>query len=128
MAMEKREAIIRNYIKAYNNFDVEGMLADFTEDIIFENIQNQVTTDSLIGKEAFREQAEQAKDFFSQRKQTIKAIKLQEDYVEIDIDYEATLAIDFPGSIKKGEKINLQGKSIFTFNTDYKIEKLLDIS
>ena len=48
--------------------------------------------------------------------------------MEIDIDYEATLAIDFPGSIKKGEKINLQGKSIFTFNTDYKIEKLLDIS
>lgn len=126
--MNKREKVIRNYIAAYNSFDIPRMLADFADDIQFENMQNNVTTVTLEGKDAFREQAEMAMEYFSDRKQTITSIQHLSDYSEIEIDYEATLAMDFPGSVKKGDKINLKGKSIFTFTEDNKIQKLLDIS
>lgn len=37
---EKRENIIQNYIEGYNKFDVEKMLLDLDNEIIFQNIQN----------------------------------------------------------------------------------------
>ncbi|MVZ65669.1 nuclear transport factor 2 family protein [Sphingobacterium sp. DK4209] len=126
--MNTREEIIRNYIDGYNRFDIPKMLKDFADDIVFENIQNHVTTDSLEGINAFQEQAEMAKEYFSNRTQTIIAFHHHIDYTEIEIDYEATLAFDFPGSLKKGDKIQLKGKSIFTFSDANKIQKLLDIS
>lgn len=37
---EKRENIIQNYIEGYNKFDVEKMLLDLDNEILFQNIEN----------------------------------------------------------------------------------------
>lgn len=123
----EREKIIKDYIQAYNNFDIEKMLTHLDGQIRFENISNGVTDMTLTDLKSFRTQAEQAKDLFTARMQTIKSWTHQDNLIEIEIDYYAVLAIDLPNGLKKGDKLNLQGKSIFKFSGD-KIIELTDIS
>ena len=123
----EREKIIKDYITAYNNFDIEKMLTHLDEQIKFENISNGVTNMTLTDLNSFREQAEQAKKIFTTRKQTIKSWTHQDNLTEIEIEYNAVLAIDLPNGLKKDDILNLEGKSIFKFSKD-KIIELTDIS
>ena len=125
--MENREKTIKNYVEGYNQFDIEKMTTDLDETIVFENIQNGETNMSLNGLTAFKQQAEQAKAYFSERTQTIKTFNHSESSTEIEIDYKAVLNMDFPNGLKKGQTIHLEGKSIFTFSNE-KIIKIVDIS
>ncbi|MCC9071560.1 nuclear transport factor 2 family protein [Flavobacterium sp. F-65] len=125
--MSTREKIIQSYIDGYNQFDIDKMTTDFDETIVFENIQGGETNMTLTGLTAFKEQAEQAKTYFSTRTQTITSFKHLKDETEIEIDYFAILGMDFPNGFKKGQELNLKGKSIFEFTAD-KISKLTDIS
>ncbi|GAB3501556.1 nuclear transport factor 2-like protein [Emticicia fontis] len=125
--MEQREQIIQHYIESYNNFDIEGMLKDLDENVQFENISNGEVNLSTKGLAAPKEQAEKAKAFFSSRKQTIKSFQHTDNKAEIEIDYHAVLAIDFPNGLKKGDELNLKGKSIFVFDGS-KIIAITDIS
>jgi hypothetical protein len=125
--MINRETIIRSYIDGYNQFDIDKMVADFHEDIIFENSLNGEVNLSLKGLEAFKKQAQLAKDYFSERRQTVISITHKKEESEVEIAYTATLSTDAPNGLKKGDKLQLQGKSIFTFLGN-KIIKLTDIS
>ena len=122
-----RKKIINDYIIAYNNFDIEKMLENFDEHIKFDNISNGVTSMTLTDLTSFRNQAEQAKNLFISRVQTIKSWRHQDNLVEIDIEYNAVIAKDLPNGLKKGQNLNLQGKSIFKF-LGHKIILLTDIS
>ncbi|MCC6833704.1 MAG: nuclear transport factor 2 family protein [Cytophagales bacterium] len=124
---EYREKIIQNYIDGYNEFDVDKMTFNFDDNIIFKNIQNDQVNMTLNGIIAFKQQAEQAKAYFESRRQQITSILHDTDKTEIEIDYFATLAMDFPNGLKKGEKLALKGKSVFVFQ-DNKIIQLTDIS
>ena len=123
----ERKKIIKEYINAYNNFDIEKMLTHLDEHIKFENISNGVTNMTLTDLNSFRKQAEQAKKLFTTRKQTIKSWTHQDNLIEIEIEYNAVLAIDLSSGLKKGDNINLEGKSIFKFS-GLKIIELIDIS
>jgi hypothetical protein len=125
--MTNKEKIIQNYIEGYNQFDINKMIADFDESVIFENIQNGETNMTLNGIKEFTTQAEKGKEYFSARKQTITSLIQDEITAIIDIDYYAVLAIDFPNGLKAGQELNMKGKSIFQFLDD-KIVKLTDIS
>lgn len=125
--MKDREQIIKSYVDGYNKFDVEKMLADFDDQIVFENIQSGDVTMSLIGLEDFRKQAEQATAYFAERTQTIRLIEHSVDESTVTIDYHAVLAVDFPNGMKKGEELTLQGRSVFKFVGE-KIIRLTDIS
>jgi hypothetical protein len=125
--MTPKEKIIQNYIDGYNQFDIYKMVADLDDDIVFENIQNGEKNMSLTGLTAFKQQAEQATTYFTARTQTIKSFKHFDNSTEIEIDYNAVLGIDFPNGLKKGQELNLSGKSIFVFAGN-KIIKLTDIS
>ena len=125
--MINREKIINNYIQGYNEFDVDQMVIDFDENIIFKNIQNGETNMTLIGLQEFVKQAEQAKSYFSVRRQTIKSFRYLEDEMEIEIDYFAVLAINLSNGLKEGQELNLKGKSVFKFMGN-KISELTDIS
>lgn len=50
----KREEIIANYLDGYNEFDAKKMMRDFSEDIVFQNIQNGEVNMTLEGKNAFK--------------------------------------------------------------------------
>ncbi|MCP2028087.1 hypothetical protein L1276_003255 [Flavobacterium sp. HSC-32F16] len=125
--MTNKEKIIQNYIESYNQFDINKMTADFNESIIFENVQNGEINMTLNGIDEFKTQAEKAKEYFSERKQTIQSFNHDSNAVTIEIDYYAVLAIDFPNGLKAGQELNLKGKSVFEFS-DNKIVKLTDIS
>ncbi|MCJ0741076.1 nuclear transport factor 2 family protein [Pedobacter montanisoli] len=126
--MNNRLLIIQNYIEGYNQFDIEKMIRDFENDIVFQNVQNGEITLSLEGIEEFKQQAEQACTYFSERQQIITSYHHQDKQTEIEIDYQATLAIDLPNGMKKGDQLRLKGKSIFEFSANDKIIKLTDIS
>ncbi|AQX09617.1 nuclear transport factor 2 family protein [Elizabethkingia ursingii] len=125
--MSRKEHIIRSYINAYNQFDIPGMVANLHDNIIFKNIQDGETNLLLQGKKEFRQQAELAKTYFTERQQNITSVKHSEDQTEIEIDYFAVLAADMPNGLKKGNALKLTGKSIFRFSDDRIIE-LTDIS
>lgn len=125
--MTNREAIIQNYIDGYNQFDIDQMVKDFDINIVFENVQNGETNLVLNGLSEFRQQAETAKAYFSERTQTITAITHFEHTTEVDIQYVATLAMDFPNELQKGQILQLSGKSIFEFQGNT-ITRLTDIS
>lgn len=125
--MKNRELIINNYLVGYNEFDIDKMVADLDEIIIFENIQGGETNLIITGLEAFKEQAEKAATFFSERTQTKNSIQHSDKTTEIEIDYHATLLIDLENGMKKGHQINSNGTSIFEF-LDGKIVRLTDKS
>ena len=124
---EQREIIIRNYIEGYNEFDIEKMTRDFKNEIVFENIQNEEVNMTLNGIANFIQQAEQAKSYFETREQKIITFQHELNETEIEIEYLAVLAMDFPNGLKKGQKLELKGKSIFKFQ-DNKIIHLTDKS
>lgn len=124
---EEQVKLIQNYIDGYNEFDIEKMTCNFDDNVIFKNIQNGEVNMTLNGLNAFKQQAEQAKFYFENRQQQITSIKHDNDKTEIEIDYSATLASDFPNGLKKGERLELKGKSVFVFK-DSKIIQLTDIS
>jgi len=125
--MQQRELIISNYVKAYNNFDVEGMLKNLAPSVKFQNISNGDVNMDLEGIEAFRSQARQATQLFERREQIIRSFKHTGNKTEITIDYNAILAVDLPNGLKQGDELNLKGHSIFTFDGD-KIVGIMDIS
>lgn len=118
---------IDEYIEAYNAFDVTSMLQNLHDAIEFNNVSNGVVNVKTEGIEAFRQQAEQAKQFFQTRQQRIKNITFDANTVTVEIDYQAVLAMDLPNGMKKGDEIRLQGKTIFQFQ-DHKIISITDIS
>lgn len=125
--IKNRAQMIRNYIEGYNQFDIDKMMLDIDPHIVFENIQHGERKMRLVGIETFREQAEEAKQYFTERTQSVVAYKDVANETEIEIDYHAILAIDLPNGLKSGQELRLKGKSVFTFQED-KIIKLIDMT
>ena len=110
--MEDKEIIVKNYVNAYNNFDVNGMIADMDQSIVFENVANGKVNMTLNGLDEFKAQAEEGKNLFSSRQQAIKGFIHTNEQTEIEIAYHAVLAIDLPNGMKKGDELNLSGRSL----------------
>lgn len=123
--MKNLQKVIENYILAYNQFDIEGMIMDLHEDVVFENISEGILTLRTEGIDEFHTQAEKAMNCFSQREQIIRNWDIQVDKVVIDIDYKATLATDLPNGMKQGDILQISGQSEFVFEED-KIIRIVD--
>ncbi|HEX3006168.1 MAG TPA: nuclear transport factor 2 family protein [Bacteroidales bacterium] len=121
------QKIIEKYIKAYNSFDIDKMLTDMDDNVRFENISDGEVNLVTNNISELRIQAEQARQFFKEREQTITNYIFSDNLVEVHIDYKGILAIDFPNGLKAGDKIELKGKSVFKFKNN-KIIELKDIS
>ena len=119
--------LVEAYIEAYNHFDVAGMLAPLRDDVVFRNVSNGETTLTLTGREAFRQQAEQATQYFSAREQRVTDWQVNEQRVEVVINYTAVAAIEFSNGLKPGDSLHLQGKSVFQVE-DGHIISIEDIS
>ncbi|MDO6391135.1 nuclear transport factor 2 family protein [Pontibacter sp. BT731] len=113
-----RKEIIENYIRAYNSFDVQGMLLYLHEEVEFRNISNGEVNLLLQGIEAFQKQAEQAAKLFSEREQVVLQYQEQENAAAVTIAYRAILATDFSKELKAGDTLTLKGKTIFGFQQD----------
>jgi ketosteroid isomerase-like protein len=119
--------LVESYIEAYNRFDVAGMLAPLHEDVVFRNISNGEVNLTTTGKAAFRQQAEQATQYFAEREQRVTDWQVNGPRVEVAIDYSAVAAIAFPNGLKPGDALHLQGKSVFEIKNG-QITSIEDIS
>ncbi|GMX63260.1 hypothetical protein Elgi_00810 [Paenibacillus elgii] len=127
MNNEQKEAMIRAYIQYYNSFDVDGIVSLLHEEVRFRNVSNGEVTTETADVEAFRSLAVQSAAIFESRCQKVLSFGFHEDHVEVEIDYEGTLAADLPGGPKAGELIKLRGSSQFAFY-DGKISSIEDRS
>jgi hypothetical protein len=116
MDHQHQQRVIENYIEAYNNFDVEGMILNLHDDIKFQNSSNGEINLEIHGKSNFQKQAEHATQLFTEREQKITDMQFTaENEVEIRCDYRGVLAMGFPNGLNRGDEINLKGKSVFRF-------------
>ncbi len=127
MQPNEMKTIIDNYIQAYNAFDIDGMLMHMHEDIRFENVSSGEVDLTIEGTEELRIAAEEAKELFNSRTQTITSCTFSDHAADISIDFEATLATDLPDGPQAGDKLQLSGRSTFRFQ-DGRIISLTDQS
>ena len=127
MTNTQLQQIIEDYIAAYNRFDIEGMTRHLHPDIEFRNISGGEVTHAIMGIEGFKLQAGEAVHYFSQREQRIMSLTLNGNQAEAIIDYTGTLAVDLPNGLQAGEQLELQGRSLFTFE-DGQIIRIEDSS
>lgn len=121
------ETLVKNYISAYNQFDIEGMLTLLTDDVVFENLANGEITTRTTSKMEFADLANQSAKVFSERTQSLTAATQDNDLFIVDVTYKAKLAQDLANGMKAGQSISLQGRSEFSFR-DGKICLIRDIS
>jgi len=127
METKAKKNLIERFVRAYNSFDVDGMMALMHPECSFQNISGGQVTATATGSRQFRELAEESKALFSSRSQTITAYKFEPDSVTVDIDYKGVLRVDLPNGLKASQTLKLKGKSIFRFR-DGLIYELFDES
>ena len=127
MNEDKKRSLIERYVATYNAFDIGGMMAVIHPDIEFKNVSGGKVTATAWDAKEFRRLAEQSKELFISRKQTIAGFKANDDQASIEVAYEGVLASDLPNGMKAGETLRLNGRSEFTFH-DGKIYRITDIS
>lgn len=101
------------YIEAYNRKDVAQLLECLTDDVRFENFSNASGSMAVVGKEAFAALAHQSAAAFATREQSVRRAVVSGDQVAVEIDYEATVAMDLPNGFTKGQGLKLRGVSFF---------------
>ncbi|RAK68233.1 GNAT family N-acetyltransferase [Hymenobacter edaphi] len=127
------EQLVGLYIEAYNDIEVADMVACLHPEVTFENVSAGEVTFRTEGKAAFAAQAEQAKWWFMERNQHIKAFRFENNRAEIDINYFAITAgalpegVQLPAGLATSTIIELTGRSVFTFR-DGLIATIQDIS
>lgn len=120
-------SVIQRYLDAYNNFDISGMMSVMHPDIEFKNVSGGEVNATASGADEFRKLAEQSRDLFSWRKQTMMKFQLKDNQAFIEVAYEGVLVSDIPNGMKAGDTLRLNGRSEFTFH-DGKIYLITDIS
>lgn len=119
--------IICDYISAYNQFDVAGMLACLTDDVEFQNITNRKIDTHTTSKEDFKKLAEMGVAAFDSRKQTVLHSISVGSATLVEIDYQAVVKADLPNGWTAGQKLQFSGASAFEI-TEGKISKIVDES
>lgn len=123
----KKQKMIESYVEAYNQFNTEKLVQHLDDNIIFQNVSNGQLNATTTGITEFRNQAEETKLIFSERKQTITSWDFSDDKVIVQIDYYGILKNDLSLDMKSGDTIRMVGTSEFIFRND-KIIQLVDKS
>lgn len=127
MELSKNVQLVNEYIAAYNSFDLDLMLSNLADEIVFKNIVDGQANLSILGKSGFKEQALQAMAVFSERNLSVLDTKEDSNTVEVSIHYSGVLRIDIPQGGRKGDQVEIDGKSIFDIY-EGKIYSIQDIS
>lgn len=127
MANSDRRRAVECYVDAYNRFDVDGMLAGLSEDVVFENLSDGEVTASSHGIEEFRRLAELSRAMFSQREQTITAWEFRSMSVRVAVAWQGVLAVEMPQGPAIGTVLKMCGESEFQFRNE-RICRIVDCS
>ena len=125
--IEEQKSLVLSYIAAYNNFDVDGMVALLHPEVVFTNVSGGEVNAEVQGIEQFRHMAIQSKKLFSSRCQRPANFDVRVDSVSVGIVYEGVLAKGVLDVGKANEVSRLKGRSEFGFR-DGKISRITDFS
>jgi ketosteroid isomerase-like protein len=115
------------YIRAYNTYDLTGLLGFFAEGCVFENISSGKVTVRANGKTELEALARQSAEVFAERQQKVITWTESQDRIAAEIDYHAILRKDLSPELKAGSHLELRGVSICEFRGG-KIVRLSDYS
>lgn len=127
MENQEMKEIVYQYFKAYSEFDVQKMGSFLHDDVEFKNISNGEVTLALNGKTAFIKQAKHAVNLFEKREIMVKSFTFEDEFLDVKLDFMGILAVDVPEDHKKGDKIEMEGRSRLKFSSD-KIISIEDIN
>jgi ketosteroid isomerase-like protein len=127
MNSAEMRALVDRYIDAYNRMDIAEMLLTVHPDVEFKNISGGIVNVSSNGIAELKALAEQSVLLFSERHQDILSFESNETKAVASIGFRAVVANDLPNGLKKGQVLNMSGRSEFEFR-DGAISKITDIS
>ncbi len=127
MKSAEMRTLVDRYIDAYNRMDIAEILLTVHPDVEFKNISGGIVNASTSGVAEFKALAEQSLTLFSERHQDILSFETTETQAGASIGFRAVVANDLPNGLKKGQVLNLSGRSEFEF-LDGLISKITDIS
>lgn len=127
MSPTEMRALVDRYIEAYNRMDVDAMLLTVHRDVTFENISGGVVNSKTSGIDELKALAQQSLSLFAERHQNILSFETYGSGVVASIAFHAVFAMDILNGPKKGQVLNLSGRSEFEFK-DGVISKITDIS
>ncbi|MDS9469642.1 nuclear transport factor 2 family protein [Paracoccus sp. MBLB3053] len=119
--------VIQAYIIAYNDKDVEGMLACLSDNVSFRNISGGQVTAEASDKQCLAEMARFGVSAFETRLQTITNAITVADTTLVEIAYSAVVAKDLPNGWKAGQELAFSGASSFRI-VDGEIVSIVDES
>lgn len=111
-------ACVAAYLEAYNANDIEGMLAELDDEVLFKSYSGGEVSASTHSKAAFSSQAHTSVQAFSKRKQSVVSAFTMGDTVIVTIRFEATVASDMPNGWKAGQELDIRGASEFRLAGD----------
>ncbi len=100
MTNVKKECTIRSELAAYNNFNIEGMVALVDPKVVFQDISDGEISAQTQGVTEFCQLANKSKDLFSSRYQETTNLDFAADVVNVNIAFKGVLATDFPSGMK----------------------------
>ena len=124
MGMSNRE-LVEQYLRCYNDKDVDATLGLFAEDAVFESVSNTTGVIRTTGREELGQLARASAEWFEQRRQRPVAWVVDGKRVALEIDYWCRLAKDLPNGKKAGQEMTLRGASFFTIENG-RIRRLVD--
>ena len=107
--------IIRDFISAYNSFDIEAMLLHLHPAVKFKNISGGKTDIETNGKEEFEKLARRSASLFNIRQQKIISLKESGNKIIVEIEFSGLLAAEISPYLKAGDTFVIKGKSEYTF-------------
>ncbi len=118
---------VETYVTAYNELDVEGMMSVIHPEIVFENVRSGHVTHAARGSADFRKMVAQTAELFSEREQRVTTWDDGINTLDVEVDYKGRLASDLPNGMRKGQTVEIRGRSEFVFE-DGLVIGLRDIS
>lgn len=118
---------VKAYVDHYNRQDIDGMLEQVADDVVFENISNSGGSMTLQGIDAMRQVTELGIQAFSYRRQRIVNLIEGDNKVAAEVVFTGMAALNLPNGIKQGETVELRGVTIFEFRNG-KLSRVADYS
>jgi steroid delta-isomerase-like uncharacterized protein len=120
-------AVVKQYVRCYNDNDIEGMLACCTDDIVFETVTNPGGSIRLKGKDEMREIIEATTRAFRERRHEVVAIIVDGQRAAAETVFSGVAAAQLGQQVRPGEHVSIRGATIFEIS-DGRLRRICDYS
>lgn len=125
MTSEEKRTLIKQYIEAYDTFNIQELSALMHPEVTFSNISEGQEQTNTQGVDEFIALAEETLSLFKSRHQDITGYLFNGEHAVVNIDCKGVLAKDLPSGLKAGDLLHLTGKTEFNFEGN-KLKRIVD--